>query len=77
LALSIDDEISMEECPEVDSSHQSKGTEGYEFVIQTSHQSPLLVKEQDIDTLANHRNALWSWSKNIHNQCWEEVNNYL
>lgn len=73
LALSSDDQISVEECPDIDTSQQSKDTEEYKFVIQSSHQSPLLVKEQDIDNLAKHQKALWSWSKNIHKQCWKEV----
>jgi hypothetical protein len=73
LALSSDDQISVEECPEVNSNQQSKDTEEYKSVIQSSHQSPLLIKEQDIDNLAKHRNTLWSWSKNIHKQCWKEV----
>jgi hypothetical protein len=73
LALSLNDKISMEECPDSDASQQSKDTEEYKLVLQSSHQSPLLVKEQDIDNLAKHRNALWSWSKNIYQQCWKEV----
>jgi hypothetical protein len=73
LALSIDDEIDVEECPEVDSNHQKMETEEYEYVIQTSHWSPLLVNEQDIDNLANHQNALWSWSKNVQKQSRKEI----
>jgi hypothetical protein len=73
LALSSDDQISAGECPDIDSSQQSKDTEKYKFVLQSSHQSPLLVEEQDIDNLAKDQNTLWSWSKNIHKQCWKEV----
>jgi hypothetical protein len=73
LALSSDDQVSVVECPDIDTSQESKDTEEYKFVIQSSHQSPLLVKEQDIVNLAKHRNALWSWSKNVHKQCWKEV----
>jgi hypothetical protein len=73
LAPPIDDQISVEECPDIDASQQSKDTEEYKYVLQSSHHSPLVAKEQDIDNLAKHRNALWSWSKNIHQQCWKEV----
>lgn len=73
LALSSDDQISVEGYPDIDTSQRSKDTEEYKFDIQSSHRSPLLVKEQDVDNLAKHQNALWSWSKNIHKECWEEV----
>lgn len=73
LPLSIDDVVSTEECPEVDSSQQRKDTEEYPCVVHSTHKSPLLVKEQDIINLAKHRHALWSWSKNIHEHCWTDV----
>ncbi|XP_033610123.1 uncharacterized protein LOC111871375 isoform X2 [Cryptotermes secundus] len=73
LALSSDDQISVEEYPDIDTSQRSKDTEEYKFDVQSSHQSPLLVEEQDVDNLAKRQNALWSLNKNIHKECLEEV----
>jgi hypothetical protein len=73
LSLSFDDPVSTEKCPEVDSSQQRKETEEYPYVVQSSHKSPLLIKEQDIINLAKHQHALWSWSKNIHKHCWTDI----
>jgi hypothetical protein len=73
LSLSIDDQVStVKECPEVLSNQQDKAAAEHQVVTE-SHQSPLLLKEQDIDNLTKHQHALWSWSKNIHKQCWEEI----
>lgn len=72
LALSSD-QITVEEYPDIDTSQRNKDTEEYKFDIQSSHRSPLIVEEQDVDNLEKHRNALWSLSKNIHKECWEEV----
>jgi hypothetical protein len=73
LALSVDP-VSTEKCPEVESSQQGKNTEECRCVTQSLHKSPLLIKEQDINNLTEHRRALWSWDKNINNRhCWKDV----
>jgi hypothetical protein len=73
LSLSPDSRVSVEkECTEVLSDQQNKGA-AERRVVSKSHQSPLLVKEQDIDKLTNHQHKLWSWSKNVHTQCWKEI----
>lgn len=73
LSLSMDSRVSMEkECAEVLSDQQNKGAAEHQ-IVSKSHQSPLLVKEQDIDNLTKHKLALWSWSKNVHKQCWKEM----
>ena len=73
LSLSTDSRVSMEkESPEVLTDQQNKGAAEHQ-VVTKSHKSPLLIKEQDIDNLTNHRHALWSWSKNIQKQCWKEI----
>lgn len=73
LSLSMDSRVSMEkECAEVLSDQQNKGAAEHQ-VVSKSHQSPLLVKEQDTDNLIKHQRALWSWNKNVHKQCWKEM----
>jgi hypothetical protein len=72
-ALSNDSGVSMEkECAEVLSDQQNKGAAERQ-VVSKSHQSPLLVKEQDIENLTKHQHAVWSWSKNIPKQCRKEI----
>jgi hypothetical protein len=69
----MDSSVSMEEeCAEGLSDQQNKGAAEHQ-VVSRSHQSPLLVKEQDIDNLTEHQHALWSWSKNLHKHCWKEI----
>jgi len=73
LSLSTDSTVSMEkECAEVLSDQPNKGAAEHQAVSK-SYQSPLLIKEQDIDNLTKHQHAFWSWSKNIHKQCWKEM----
>lgn len=73
LSFSTDSRVSMEkECAEVLSDQQNKGAAEHRAVAKP-HQSPLLVKEQDIDNLTKHQDALWSWSKNVHKQCQKEI----
>jgi hypothetical protein len=73
LSLPTDSRVSTEkECPEVLYDQQNKGTAEHQ-VVTKPHQSPLLVTEQDIDNLTKHQHALWSWSKNLHKQCWKEI----
>lgn len=73
LSLSPDSRVSVEkECAEVLSDQQHKGA-AERRVVSKSHQSPLLVKEQDTDKLTKHQHALWSWSKNVHTQCRKEI----
>jgi hypothetical protein len=72
LSLSIDEVSTGKECSEVLSNQQKKAAAEHQ-VAAVSHQSPLLIKEQDIDNLTKHQHALWSWSKNIHKQCWKEI----
>jgi len=72
LSLSTDSRVGMEEeYAEVLSDQQNKGSAEHQ-VVAKSHQSPLLVKEEDIDNLTKHQYALWSWSKNVHKQCSKE-----
>ena len=72
LTLSMDRVSVEKECDEVLSDQQSKGAAEHQ-VVSKSHQSPLLVKEQDIDNLTKHQHALWSWSKNVHKQHRKEI----
>jgi len=73
LSLSTDSRVRMEkECAEVLSDQQNKGAAERQ-VVSKSHQSPLLVKEQDVDNLTKHEHALWSWSKKIPKPCQKEI----
>jgi len=73
LSFSTDSRDSMEkECAEVLCDQQNKGA-AEDRAVAKPHQSPLLVKEQDIDNLTKHQHALWSWSKNVHKQCRKEI----
>ena len=73
LSLSTDSRVSVEkECAQVLSDRQNKGAAERQ-VVSKSHQSPLLVKEHDIDNLTDHQHALWSCNKNIPKQCRKEI----